>query len=197
VSASQVTTSSPTPPTDVSAQPEASKSTSATPGEGGEEPSADGSTPPDLGPDDAGRPLTLQDVRNRDTLRDDFGFADDTFKIGNTPTPGIGGPVKGCGRDRIVTLDLRPAQQFQTLSYRLGQDANSTDTGSTNLTLVTQIWGNDNEVLVTKRAKITSPTDVEADIKDVVAAQIVLYIDDTDCTYDSRVTAVVSDLKLR
>jgi hypothetical protein len=159
--------------------------------------SGDESTPPDLGPEDAGRSLTLQDIRNREELRREYSFADDTYKVGNVPTPGIGGPVPGCGRERNVILDLRPAQQFKTLSYRLGQDANATETGSTNLTLVTQIWGNDNEVLVTKRAKITSPTSVEADIEGVVAAQIVLYLDESDCTSDAKVTAVLSDLKMQ
>lgn len=161
------------------------------------EPADDASTPPELGPDDAGRTLTLQDVRNRNELRDNHGFADDTYKVGSTPTVGIGGTVEGCGRDRTVIMDLRPAQQFKTLSFRLGQDVNATETGSTNLTLVSQIWGNDNEVLVTKRAKITSSTTVEADIEEVVVAQIVLYVDNTDCDLGSKVTAVISDLKMQ
>lgn len=159
------------------------------------DPDPDPSAVPTLGPDDAGRPLSLVDLANAAELQDDD-FRDDTFQVGAESIAGIGGEVQACGEDDPVILDLRTYQRFSKINFDLGIDGSLTPTDSTTQTLVAQILGNGDEVLATGRAELAAQTQVSADIGDVVAVKIRLYLDESTCEYDNSVVGVVSNLEV-
>jgi len=157
-----------------------------------EDPTEEPSTKPTLGPEDAGRDLKVADVHSVEPSGTEL--KDDIFKVGSSDAQGMGVKVEQCGDSEPVTIELRLGLAFKTLRFEFGQELNATE--DSDQTLIARVEGDDEDFIKSAKATLKNRNSVEADVGDVAAAKIKLYLDDTKCDYNSSVYAVLIGLKV-
>lgn len=183
------TTPLPTEPVS-SETPTAADPTSEVP-EASEEPSDGETKPPSLGPADSGRTLQSRDFRSVEPS--DANLRDDGFVVGGKDYQGVGVSIDDCGVDDGVMLELRTGSNFHQLTFDFGQDLNLSE--SSDQILIARVEG-DGDLLKTKRTPFKELTSLDADITDVAALKLELYMDPLKCDYEDAITAVLVNVKL-
>ncbi len=113
--------------------------------------------------------------------------------MGGKDYQGIGVKVNDCGSESGVTLELRTGSNFQRLRFDFGQDLNLSD--SSDQVLVARVEG-DGELRRTRRTSFREITSIDADVTDVAAVQIKLYMDPLKCDYQDEIEAVLTGVQL-
>lgn len=146
-----------------------------------------------LGEDVKGQSLTLSEFfqPGEDWTENRYDVADENN------VSGIAGDITECGTgwsgpDR---LELRLANNFEQLSFKVGQ-ANQSE--SSRQTLVVRVVGNGNQIDI-QRIPFNEVQDFDIDVEDVNALEIEFSLDEevTDCTSLGESTAVLWDVELQ
>lgn len=134
----------------------------------------------------AGSPLSLADFfrPTREWTENRFDVAD------KSDVSGMSAEVSTTSEENAATLELRLANNFNELSFRVGQANNST---SSEQTLIVKVLGNGKQLDVF-RVPFNTVQDVSVPIKGVNAVKVRLYLDGEKRREQGSVLAVMSNV---
>ncbi len=106
---------------------------------------------------------------------------------------GISSIVDSCSDSYAVSLELRLANNFQKLSFTVGQDNNS---NSSDQTLIVRVTGNNKQIEV-HPVPFNTLQKFEIPVSGVNATTIEMYLDNSNSNCGGRVNAVLYDVELQ
>lgn len=177
---------SPTPSTEPSISASSRASSSSSPSSGQSSAAADSKTPETVATEKAGSPLTLADF-----FRPSSDWTENRFDVADkSDVSGISTEISNAYEDGADTLELRLANNFDQLSFRVGQANNST---SSEQTLIVKVLGNGKQLDV-YRVPFNTVQEVSIPIKNVNAVKVRIYLDSEKRRENGSAVAVISNV---